>query len=110
VARDLEGLLNSRLVMPEEVLEPFPECRHSILNYGVNDCSDLSLSNAFDRAYVCRSLEQAIDRHEPRLTQVRARLEMDYYHTSRLHFAISALLVVHPAQEPVNFDALLQPS
>lgn len=110
VARDLEALLNSRLVMSEEALKPYPECRRSILNYGLNDFSGLSLANSFDRAFVCRSLEDAIDRHEPRLTQVRARLEMDYYASSKLHFAISALLIVHPAEEPVNFDAMLQPS
>lgn len=110
VARDLESLLNSRLVMSEETLKPYPQCRRSVLNYGLNDFSGLSLANSFDRAFVCRSLEQAILRHEPRLTNVRATLEMDYYASSKLHFAISALLVIYPAQEPVSFDAMLQPS
>lgn len=110
VARDLEALLNSRLVMSEETLKPYPQCRRSVLNYGLNDFSGLSLANSFDRAFVCRSLEQAILRHEPRLTNVRATLEMDYYASSKLHFAISALLVIYPAQEPVSFDAMLQPS
>ncbi|RJS91711.1 type VI secretion system baseplate subunit TssE [Salinisphaera sp. Q1T1-3] len=110
VARDLEALLNTRLVLADEALERFPECQRSILSYGLSDFSGLSLANSYDRAYVCRSLERAIDHHEPRLTNVRATLEMDYFASSKLRFAISALLVVHPAQEPVNFDAMLQPS
>jgi type VI secretion system protein ImpF len=110
VAHDLEALLNSRLVYPQKALEAFPECRHSVLNYGLNDFSGLSLASAFDRKYICDSLEEAITRHEPRLQNVRASLEVDRKATNRLNFAISALLIVYPAQEPVSFDAMLQPA
>tara|TARA_Y100001968_G_scaffold274160_2_gene267195 strand:+ start:48 stop:608 length:561 start_codon:yes stop_codon:yes gene_type:complete len=110
VARDLEALLNSRLVYSQELLSGYPECQRSVLNYGLNDFSGLSLASSYDRGYVCRSLEEAISKHEPRLQNVRASLELDHELSSKLHFAISALLVMYPAQEPVSFDAMLQPS
>jgi type VI secretion system protein ImpF len=110
VARDLEALLNTRAVLPEELFKPYPECARSIVTYGLQDFAGLSLSSADDRAFICRSLEQAIARHEPRLRNVQARLDLRDDAVNRLNFAITALLVVSAAHEPVNFDAVLQPS
>ncbi len=110
VARDLEALLNTRTVIPEEILKRFPECGRSIATYGLNDFAGLSLSSTDDRAFICRSLERAIARHEPRLRNVQASLELRADAVNRLNFAITALLVVNSAHEPVNFDAVLQPS
>ena len=110
VARDLEALLNTRSVMSEAMLKHYPECSKSIVTYGLNDFAGLSLSSANDRHYICRSLEQTIARHEPRLRNVRASLELEDGSTNRLNFAIAALLVLEMAQEPVSFDAVLQPS
>ena len=110
VARDLEALLNTRAVIPEDLLKRFPECGRSIATYGLNDFAGLSLSSTDDRAFICRSLERAIARHEPRLRNVQASLELRADAVNRLNFTITALLVVHSAHEPVNFDAVLQPS
>lgn len=110
VARDLESLLNSRMVLSEDALGNYPECRKSVITYGLNDFSGLSLASSFDRAYICRSLEQAILQHEPRLKNVRATLDLNKRSSNSLHFSISAVLELHPAREPVNFDALLQPT
>jgi type VI secretion system protein ImpF len=110
VARDLEALLNTRTVIPEDLLKRYPECSGSILTYGLNDFAGRSLSSHDDRAYICACLEKAIARHEPRLRNVRASLEIREDAINRLNFAITALLVVSSAQEPVNFDAVLQPS
>jgi type VI secretion system protein ImpF len=110
VARDLEALLNTRAVIPEDLLKRFPECGRSIATYGLNDFAGLSLSSTDDRAFICRSLERAIARHEPRLRNVQASLELRADAVNRLNFSITALLVVHSAHEPVNFDAVLQPS
>ncbi len=110
VARDLEALLNTRTVIPEELLKQYPECGRSIVTYGLQDFAGLSLSSADDRAFICRCLEQAIARHEPRLRNVQASLELRADAVNRLNFAITALLVVSTAHEPVNFDAVLQPS
>jgi type VI secretion system protein ImpF len=110
VARDLEALLNTRMGLSEEALGEFPECARSILTYGLNDFSGRSLASDYDRKFICRSIQLAIARHEPRLRNVQVTLELREQSTSVLNFAISALLVVYSTQEPVNFDALLQPS
>jgi type VI secretion system protein ImpF len=110
VARDLEALLNTRTVISEDLLKRFPECGRSIVTYGLNDFAGRSLSSTDDRAHICACLEKAIGRHEPRLRNVKASLEVREDSTNRLNFAITALLVVSASQEPVNFDAILQPS
>jgi type VI secretion system protein ImpF len=110
VARDLEALLNTRTVIPEELLKRFPECSSSIITYGLNDFAGRSLSSPDDRAYICQCLETAIARHEPRLRNVKASLELREDAINRLNFAITALMVVSTSEEPVNFDAVLQPS
>ena len=110
VARDLEALLNTRTVIPEGLLKRYPECSRSIITYGLNDFAGRSLSSPDDRAYICICLEKAIARHEPRLRNVKASLEVREDAINRLNFAITALMVVSTSQEPVNFDAVLQPS
>lgn len=110
VARDLESILNTRIAFSEEDLEQLPECRKSLLTYGLSDFAGLSLASHYDRTFICRSIQNAIERHEPRLQRVNVTLELNDRSTSMLNFVIQALLVVHPAEEPVNFDALLQPS
>jgi type VI secretion system protein ImpF len=110
VARDIEALLNTRMGFSEEALKLLPECQRSVLTYGLADFSGLSLASHYDRELICRSLEQALARHEPRLAQVRVSLLVDSRATSVLYFAISAILEVGPAHEPVTFDATLQPS
>ena len=110
VARDLEGLLNSRAAFSEQDLASHPNCRQSLMTYGLCDFSAMSLANAHDRAAICRSLEQAIARHEPRLSSVQVHLEPGGELGGGLHFTIQALLDLQPAREPVSFDAMLQPS
>lgn len=110
VARDLEALLNTRIAMPEPPPRRFPECRRSLVTYGLQDFAGRSLSSFDDRAHICACLEQAIARHEPRLRNVRASLELRDDAVNCLNFSITALLVVHAAKEPVSFDAVLQPT
>jgi len=113
VARDLEALLNTRSVIQEGALAAYPECGASMVDYGLCDFADRSLSSPTDRAHICARIESTIVRHEPRLRNVKAQLELrDGAGTSvnRLAFSITALLVGSVSQEPVNFDAVLQPS
>jgi len=110
VARDLEALLNTRSVLPGDALKSYPECGASIVSYGMIDFADLSLSSPTDRAHICACIEQAIERHEPRLRKVKALLEVREGVVNRLNFSITGLLVASASQEPVNFDAVLQPS
>lgn len=110
VARDLEALLNTRTAITEDLLKDYPECGRSIVTYGLNDFAGRSLSSPDDRAYICSCLENAIARHEPRLRNAKAVLEVREGAINSLNFSITALLVVSSSEEPVNFDAHLQPS
>jgi type VI secretion system protein ImpF len=110
VARDLEALLNTRVVIPELLSKQYPECARSLVTYGLQDFAGRSLSSFDDRAHICACLEEAIARHEPRLQDVHASLELRDDAINCLNFAITALLVVDAASEPVNFDAILQPA
>lgn len=74
VARDLEELLNTRVALPPGALDAYPECAASIVNYGLIDFAGMCLSSSDDRARICAALKAAIERHEPRLRNVRARL------------------------------------
>jgi type VI secretion system protein ImpF len=110
VARDLEALLNTRTAIPEELLKDYPECSRSVVTYGLSDFAGRSLSSPDDRAYIRTCIEKAIARYEPRLRNVRAVLEVREGAINSLNFSITALLVVSSSEEPVNFDAVLQPS
>lgn len=110
VARDLEALLNTRAVLPEDLLKAYPECSRSIVSYGMKDFAELSLSSPSDRALICACIEKTITSHEPRLRKVKASLEMRAGAVNRLDFSITGVLVASASQEAVNFDAVLQPS
>ena len=110
VARDLEELLNTRVALPPGALDASPECAASIVNYGLIDFAGMCLSSSDDRARICAALKAAIERHEPRLRNVRARLEREAGAINRVGFVISGTLAVKAGGEMVNFDAVLQPS
>jgi type VI secretion system protein ImpF len=110
VARDLEDLLNTRCAVPEQLTRAYPECTQSIANYGLMDFAGMCLSSSEDRARVCAALKAAIERHEPRLRNVQARLERETGSINRISFAIYGTLAGLPHTEAVSFDAVLQPS
>ena len=110
VARDLEALLNTRIALDVARLDGYPAARASILHYGLIDFAGFCLTSSVDRAAVCASIEDAIATHEPRLKDVRAVLEPAAGDVNRLHFSIHARLAVDGLLEPVNFNAVLQPS
>jgi type VI secretion system protein ImpF len=107
VARDVESLLNTRAVFAGSSVDKFKECARSVASYGLNDFVGRSLLSFEDRVFICRSIEHCIDRHEPRLRQVHVTLAPDTQGTKMLCFGIGAMLMIRPAYEPVNFDAVL---
>ena len=110
VARDLEALLNTRLAVPLETFDDYPEAKKSILNYGLVDFAGYCLSSSDERARICASLVAAVTAHEPRLTGVSAALESEPGSVNRLNFVINGTLLLESGAEPVNFNAVLQPS
>ncbi|MFV5213861.1 type VI secretion system baseplate subunit TssE [Azonexus caeni] len=110
VARDLESLLNTRSLIDEAQGADFPLSSRSVAAFGMGDFAGLSLASVYDRKRICSAIEQAISAHEPRLRDVRVTLELHRKTINALYFSITAVLQVKPAQEPVAFDALLQPT
>ena len=84
VARDVEAILNTRIAHTENELATLPECQKSVLTYGLNDFAGLSLASHYDRAFICKSIQQAIARHEPRLQQVQVTFELNEQATNAL--------------------------
>jgi len=110
VARELEVLLNTRSGEPPGRYQAWPLARASVLNYGLADFAGAGVSGSEDRAALCASLKEAIERHEPRLSNVSAVLEPESGAVDRLRFSIHATLRSPEGPEPVEFDAVLQPS
>ncbi len=106
VRRDLEDLLNTRLTnttIPDE----FVQSRNSVLNYGLPDLSSLGGDTAERRAEIGLIIEQVIERFEPRLRNVHARIADGVGGAQTLRFQIHAELNVDPAPE-VGFETVLE--
>lgn len=110
VAHDLEVLLNTRTALPPRLLQDYPECARSILNFGLADFAGLSHSSSEDRARICASVRQAVERHEPRLSGVQVALAPSAGTVNRIDIVISGVLAASGAREAVSFSAALQPS
>lgn len=110
IAHDLEDLLNNRMTRLDQTEEHYPEIKNSILQFGIIDFVGLSTANPTDRDKICRSIEQSISAHEPRLKQVKVEMLINENNMSSLYLSISAYLNISPLYEVVMFDALLKPT
>jgi len=110
VARDLEAMLNTRLAFDPAILNGYPEARGSLLHYGLGDFAGYCLTSSADRAALCASIQDAIEAHEPRLREVSATFDLVPGSVNRINFVIQARLAGVAGSEPVNFNAVLQPS
>ncbi|MEY2890818.1 MAG: hypothetical protein RJA98_726, partial [Pseudomonadota bacterium] len=63
-----------------------------------------------DRGAVCRSIQLAIERHEPRLKQVQVILRDVAGGRPEINFSVSAVLQLSSDATAVQFDAFLQPA
>jgi len=112
LARDLEALLNTRL-MEHGLFEHYPLAAKSMIRYGIPDLSSLSLLSPKDRERLRGEVQCAIERFEPRLTEVKVTLNVPdkagaVLLERMLHFRVDAFLKIHPRRPPVSFDATLQ--
>jgi len=108
VLRDLNWLFNTSQLMRPEELEPWPQVRNSVLNFGLPPLSGLTASG-LDVVQLERTLRQAILDFEPRILPdsvlVKAELEresLDHHNVLSLH--IEALLWA----QPVPIELLLR--
>ncbi|WP_174875424.1 type VI secretion system baseplate subunit TssE [Vogesella oryzae] len=108
LARDLEALLNTRVMDQPELFDAHSLAGDSMLQYGIPDLSGISLLNPDDRELLREQLRRAIELHEPRLSRVRVNLDAPRELERHLRFRVDAVLKVHPHRPPVSFDATLQ--
>jgi type VI secretion system protein ImpF len=107
VREDLEDLLNTRI--SEVAIPPeLTEVRDSIATYGLPDLSRYNGTSSEQSAELARVIATVIQRHEPRLKNVRVRVGRGTEHASRsIRFNIEAALNVNPAP-PVGFETVLE--
>ena len=106
--RDLEWLLNSRRTI-EESPASLKEVERSVYNYGLPDVSSLYLRSPKDQAFLLESIKMAINLFEPRLLNVKVKMEPGTDDRRVIRFAIEGLLRMDPAPEQVFFDTVLEP-
>ena len=106
--RDLEWLLNSRKTI-EESPASLKEVGRSVYNYGLPDVTSLYLRSPKDQAFLLESIKAAVSFFEPRLLNVKVRMEPATDDKRVIRFAIEGLLRMDPAPEQVLFDTMLEP-
>lgn len=103
LGRDLEWLFNTRA--NREVPPEYKDAYASVMNYGLPDVSNLSMSNVRDKQRLEKAIELAINTFEPRLTGVQVRLVNDGSEGSkRVRYHIDAMLRLEPMPERISFD------
>lgn len=110
IARALEDLLNTRQALPNELIKDLPSLNTSLLTYGLMDFSALCIASEKDRGEICAAVTQAILRHEPRLTDVRAKLHPETTSINRLGFIIQARIKDAADGTTVHFGGILEPA
>jgi type VI secretion system protein ImpF len=104
VHRDLGALLNARRPW-HSTPETLAALRLSPLAYGMLDFTAGAYNDRQQREVLRSEIEETIRRFEPRLTRVQVRLSDDgNLLRSTLRLSIDALLLTHPAPEPIVFD------
>ena len=110
ITRDLEALLNTRSALFPDLVEGYPAVCASVVNYGLIDFAGMCMTSDTDQKRICAAVRQAIERHEPRLHKVAATLQPRKGAINRVDFVITAELKNAPVAEPMEFNAVFQPS
>jgi len=103
VRSELERVLNTRCAAHRLEGQAL-----TILDYGVPDISALRPQNAGDRQRLTQLLAQTVAAFEPRLHQVRIRVEPVEAQPYALWVRIDANLVIEHIDEPVSFPVFIQ--
>lgn len=106
VRRELEQLLNTRSPFPVHRLPP---AERTVIDYGITDFSLFSPRSFPDRQELAAMIRRAIEAYEPRLTDVRVRLDVPADEAALIGH-IEATLVVDRTAGPVTFDLAIDPA
>lgn len=110
VTRDLQALLNTRAGLTPDSFTPHPAVSGSILNYGLIDFAGMCMNSDTDQQEICRAVQLAIQRHEPRLHKVSVSLQGAKGAINRVEFVITAQLKNTSMLEKMSFNAVFRPS
>ena len=109
VLRDLANLLNTRRRSPDPPAS-FEDLVPSMVDYGLRDFIFENLAAASVRERLRATIEETIQRYEPRFKRVSVRL-VDSGMTAdpALKLRIEALLYAEPAPISISFDSIMDP-
>jgi type VI secretion system lysozyme-like protein len=105
VRRELERLLNTRCPIPAHRLVDRPR---SVLDYGLPELSGFSAQRFEDRERLAELIRRAVEAFEPRLAEVRVRLEPAPGDVFSLAGHIEAVLLGDSVPEPVSFHTAVE--
>jgi type VI secretion system protein ImpF len=111
--RDLENLLNTRCRCGGYPAE-FSELEVSLVNYGIPDFTGANVGSQVSRDEFLSTIQEAIQRFEPRLKNVAVRTLDDNDKKEPLdrvlRFRVEAVLVTEYEAEPVAFVSTMEPT
>lgn len=115
VRRDLENLLNTRLLLlplPDPLPAHYQTLEKSLVNYGIPDFAGVMMGGRAQRELLRKRIETAIRTFETRFQQISVTLVDDRVDVRdrTLRFRIEGLLHAEPSPEPVAFDSQLAPA
>jgi len=105
VRRELERLLNTRCPFPVHRLADRPR---SVLDYGLPELTGFSAHSFEDRERLAELIRRAVEAFEPRLSDVRVRLEPAPGDALSLIGSLEGLLQFDGVTEPVSFQAAVE--
>jgi type VI secretion system protein ImpF len=106
VRRDLEWLLNTRQTIV--AIEEGSPLEDSLLNYGLPDIGSFSVRNTQDRQRLIDSIRAAIERFEPRISNLKVSLAASGDEKLQvLSFVVEGALRTDPGAEYVTFNTVL---
>ncbi len=105
VRRELERLLNTRCPIPAHRLADRPR---SVIDYGLPELSGFSPQRVEDCERLAERIRRAVEVFEPRLAEVRVRLEPALGNVFSLTGHIEAVFLGDPVPEPVVFHTAVE--
>jgi type VI secretion system protein ImpF len=105
VRRELARLLNTRCSVPSHLLGAR---ERTVLDYGIPDFSSLSALSGDDQNRLASIVAQTVAAFEPRLRDVRVRVERVRPEDRALVLRVEAALAVGTHAEPVSFPVLVR--
>jgi type VI secretion system lysozyme-like protein len=106
VRRELARLLNTRCSIPSHLLGAQ---ERTVLDYGIPDFSSLSAHSGDDQNRLAAVVAATVTAFEPRLTDVRVRVEHVRQDDRALLLHLDAVLAVGTHTEPVAFSVNVHP-